>query len=109
MSVTQSLDEAAEQPRDEAPSIECRGLLKNSNSLEKTMTAFPERSASGSEKPAFPLSETVREPLATQPTQPDLLAQYGITPVPLTSYEWGGYRYSNAHDAIAAAQRGASK
>jgi hypothetical protein len=73
------------------------------------MTAFPERSASGSEKPAFPLSETVREPLATQTAQPDLLAQYGITAVPLTSYEWGGYRYTNAHDAIAAAKRGASK
>jgi hypothetical protein len=71
------------------------------------MTAFPERSVGGTEKPAVPLSETVPEPLATQTT--DLLAQYGITAVPLTSYEWGGYRYSNAHDAIAAAKRGASK
>jgi len=51
----------------------------------------------------------VREPLATKTIQPDLLAQYGITAVPLTSYEWGGYRYSNAHDAVAAAKRGASK
>ena len=73
------------------------------------MTSIPERSASGSEKPAFPLSETVREPLATKTIQPDLLAQFGITAVPLTSYEWGGYRYSNAHDAVAAAKRGASK
>jgi hypothetical protein len=68
------------------------------------MTAPSERSPSGSEKP-----EAVREPLATKTIQPDLLAQYGITAVPLTSYEWGGYRYSNAHDAIAAAKRGASK
>jgi hypothetical protein len=75
------------------------------------MSTFPKRSANGSEKPAFPLSESVHEPLATNrvaASQPDLLAKYGITAVPLTSYEWGGYRYSNAHDAIAAAKRGAS-
>ena len=40
--------------------------------------------------------------------QSDLLARYGITPVTSTSYEWGGYRYTNAHDALAAAKRGAS-
>ena len=42
------------------------------------------------------------------PAQSDLLALYGITSVPSTSYEWGGYRYTNAHDAIAAAKRDAS-
>jgi hypothetical protein len=36
------------------------------------------------------------------------LARYGIASVPTTSFEWGGYRYSNARDAIAAAKRGAS-
>lgn len=33
------------------------------------------------------------------------LARYGIVAVPLMSYEWGGYRYSNASDAVAAAKR----
>lgn len=35
------------------------------------------------------------------------LKRYGITSHPHTSYEWNGYRYSNASDAIAAAKRGA--
>ena len=30
---------------------------------------------------------------------------YGITPVQLTVFDWGGYRYSSARDAIAAAKR----
>ena len=33
------------------------------------------------------------------------LKRYGIVPVQLTVVEWGGYRYSNASDAIAAAKR----
>ena len=33
------------------------------------------------------------------------LERYGILPVQLTVFDWGGYRYSNARDAIAAAQR----
>jgi hypothetical protein len=33
------------------------------------------------------------------------LQRYGITPVPLMVFDWGGYRYSNARDAIAAAKR----
>jgi hypothetical protein len=33
------------------------------------------------------------------------LQQYGIVPVPLMVFDWGGYRYSNARDAIAAAMR----
>jgi hypothetical protein len=44
----------------------------------------------------------------TSPDIPALLKRYGITTVPRPSYEWGGYRYTNAHDAIAAAKRGAS-
>jgi len=33
------------------------------------------------------------------------LEKLGITPVQLTVFDWGGYRYSNARDAIAAAKR----
>lgn len=33
------------------------------------------------------------------------LVRLGIITVPATYFEWGGYRYSNAHDAIAAARR----
>jgi hypothetical protein len=36
------------------------------------------------------------------------LEKLGITPVQLTVFDWGGYRYSNARDAIAAAKRPAS-
>ena len=42
------------------------------------------------------------------PSQDDLqveLKRYGITPVQLTVFDWGGFRYSNARDAIAAAKR----
>jgi len=34
------------------------------------------------------------------------LAAYGIVTVPAATYEWGGFRYTNARDAIAAAKRG---
>lgn len=33
------------------------------------------------------------------------LAAHRITAIPLTVYEWSGYRYTNAKDAIAAAER----
>ena len=35
------------------------------------------------------------------------LTELGIVSVQVTSYEWGGYRYSNAADAVAAAKRAA--
>ena len=35
------------------------------------------------------------------------LDRYGIERVPADVYLWGGYRYSNARDALAAAKRGA--
>lgn len=35
------------------------------------------------------------------------LKRLGITSHPHVSYEWNGYRYSNASDAIAAAKRAA--
>jgi hypothetical protein len=34
------------------------------------------------------------------------LAQLGIERVPSEHFLWGGYRYTNASDAIAAAKRG---
>lgn len=40
-----------------------------------------------------------------QPKQADELKRYGIERVPAEVYLWGGYRYSNAHDALAAAKR----
>jgi hypothetical protein len=33
------------------------------------------------------------------------LDRYGIERVPADVYLWGGYRYSNARDALAAAKR----
>jgi hypothetical protein len=33
------------------------------------------------------------------------LDKYGITRVPTDVFLWGGYRYSNARDALAAAKR----
>lgn len=37
----------------------------------------------------------------------DELGHYGIVAVQVTTFEWGGYRYSNAADALAAAKRAA--
>jgi len=34
-------------------------------------------------------------------------ARLGITRVPADVFLWGGYRYSNARDALTAAKRGA--
>jgi len=36
------------------------------------------------------------------------LAALGIVCVQTRTFEWSGYRYTNAHDAIAAARRGQS-
>lgn len=36
------------------------------------------------------------------------LERYGIVPVQLTVFHWGGYRYTNVSDAIAAAKRASS-
>ena len=33
------------------------------------------------------------------------LGRYGIVTVPVDVFLWGGYRYTNAHDALAAAKR----
>jgi hypothetical protein len=41
-----------------------------------------------------------------EPEQAEL-ARYGIERVPADVFLWGGYRYSQARDALAAAKRGA--
>lgn len=48
------------------------------------------------------------EPLDDKPAGTDGdLDRFGITSRQHTSYEWNGYRYSSAADAIAAAKRAA--
>jgi hypothetical protein len=37
------------------------------------------------------------------------LDRYGIVVTPIEVFSWGGYRYTNAHDALAAAKREASR
>lgn len=37
------------------------------------------------------------------------LARLGVQRVKVETFTWGGYRYSNARDAIAAAKRGDKK
>lgn len=41
------------------------------------------------------------------PRKQALLDELGITAKPQISYEWNGFRYTNAGDAIAAARRAA--
>lgn len=48
------------------------------------------------------------------PAQKDLvskteLEKYGIVTVPTDVFMWGGYRYTNARDALAAAKRVSSQ
>lgn len=76
------------------------------------MPTFPERSGSGSKKQSFPNTESAPAMLGSDgadSNQEELLARHGITSVPTMRYEWGGFRYTNAHDAIAAAKRGAAR
>jgi len=53
-----------------------------------------------------PPENTKPEPANLPSDVAALLEHYGITTVPRPIYEWGGYRYSNPGDAIAAAKRG---
>lgn len=67
---------------------------------------------SGSEQSGFSRMENEGGPPAarrsTDADREDELAALGITCVRTKTFEWGGYRYTNAHDAIAAASREAS-
>jgi hypothetical protein len=52
--------------------------------------------------------EQVRVPVTRGLAPPNVRAQldrYNIAMILQAVYEWGGYRYSNASDAIAAAER----
>ena len=74
------------------------------------MAKLEERERSRSEKSGIARMENEGGPTA-QPKSEDLegtLARYGIVSVPTTFFEWGGYRYTNASDAIAAAKRAAA-
>lgn len=41
------------------------------------------------------------------PVDQEELDKYGVVRVPADAFLWGGYRYSNARDALAAAKRAA--
>ena len=45
-------------------------------------------------------------PAGAAPAQDSELAQLGIERIQTEHFLWGGYRYTNASDAIAAAKRG---
>ncbi len=55
--------------------------------------------------PALQLQEVTTPHPAEQPGESAQLDRYDIAVVLKASYEWGGYRYTNASDAIAAAKR----
>jgi hypothetical protein len=65
------------------------------NSESKGSTDRWENEGGRIRRPEMPSSDDVRLELE----------RYGIVPVQLTVFDWGGYRYSNASDAIAAAKR----
>ena len=66
----------------------------------------------GSEQSGFSRMENEGgPPPAHRPSEvgaDDELAALGIACIQTRTFEWGGYRYTNAHDAIAAAKRGAT-
>jgi hypothetical protein len=59
----------------------------------------------------LPLATQERRPVNTLNPQPDLATELELERLAASHranaavYEWGGYRYSNASDAIAAAKR----
>ena len=79
-----------------------RRPLENKPSRSSTRTDH--RSAN---QPKLDLQKHL-EPNTASPDIAALLKHYGITTVPRPVYEWGGYRYTNPTDAIAAAKRGVS-
>jgi hypothetical protein len=52
------------------------------------------------------MSASAKPATAEQPEVMAELKTYGIIVSQTPTYEWNGYRYSNARDAIAAAKRG---
>ena len=74
------------------------------------MPTFQEKTTSGSEQSGVARLENEGGPSAGPPARrkslDETLAQFGIVSSPFAVFEWGGYRYTNAADAIAAAKRG---
>ena len=71
---------------------------------ERRLIALPLASRSDNVNSSFsPQSQNEDAALAAE------LERYSITSIPTMIFEWGGYRYSNASDAIAAAKRGEPK
>ena len=66
------------------------------------MPASPTSSADRWENEGGPARPAMSDP---EDIEAAALKQYGITPVQLTVFDWGGYRYSNSRDALAAAKR----
>ena len=46
------------------------------------------------------------QPVPSQKSEQSELDRHGIITVPTKVYTWGGFRYTNARDALAAAKRG---
>ena len=61
------------------------------------------------DRPDPPLTDSKTASLAAGESLAMELERHGIASVPVTFFDWGGYRYSNARDAIAAAKRGVRK
>ena len=71
------------------------------------MTKSPTRTDPPTDRsPALQLQEAAA-PAAQRPEIAVQLDRYDIATILKASYEWGGFRYSNASDAIAAAKRAA--
>ena len=71
----------------------------------------PPPPVSGSEQSGVSRMENEGGPATVRPSseadREDELTALGITWVQTKTFEWGGYRYTNAQDAIAAAKRAA--
>ena len=103
----------------QASTTRTRAALQNQEArrsrrpLEGQTPSPRRRATAGTGQPATDVPNldlpTVRQTPVHEDQAPDidgLLKRYGITTVPNVIYEWGGYRYSNPTDAIAAAKRG---
>ena len=78
-----------------------RAIPINVRELEAALKRDAEREQLGAEgeNPSPNAENSIAESVRSQ------LEQYGIERVPADVFVWGGYRYTNASDAIAAAKR----
>lgn len=86
-----------------------RRPLEDSTGRSRERVTLPTNQV-GTNKQKLDLPTGVERPVAREqcPDIPALLERYDVTAVPTIIYEWGGYRYTNPTDAIAAAKRGES-